>query len=68
MMKQEKTLLDTQESEQKLLKEIEVLKKEYKLLNEKYSEQQIMINSEKQTNFKYLLMIEEQQKKVQKLN
>ena len=35
MMKQEKTLLDTQESEQKLLKEIEVLKKEYKLLNEK---------------------------------
>ncbi len=60
LIKYEKTVQDTKEGEEKLTKEVEAIKKEYKLLNEKYSEQQILINSEKQTNLKYLLMIEQQ--------
>jgi len=39
LIKYEKTVQDIKESEEKLAKEIEAIKKEYKLLNEKYSEQ-----------------------------
>jgi hypothetical protein len=39
LIKYEKTVQDTKEGEEKLTKEVEAIKKEYKLLNEKYSEQ-----------------------------
>lgn len=68
LIKNEKSLIDVKENETKLIKEFDSLKKEYKALQEAHSEQELLLNTEKETKEKYILMLEEEEKKSHKLN
>jgi hypothetical protein len=49
LIKNEKSLIDVKENEAKLIKEFDSLKKEYKGLQEAHSEQELLLNTEKET-------------------
>lgn len=68
LIKGEKALLDLRENEGKLILSQENYKKELKSLQEKYVELEMLCNSEREGKEKHMVMLEEQEKKCQKLN
>jgi chromosome segregation ATPase len=68
LIKNERALLDLKESEGKLAVSAEALRRELKGLQERYVELEMLCNSEREGREKAVAMLEEEEKKCQKLN